>query len=61
MTRKCLREELPKSCQDCDYLHLDYLCMDGKHHWSCMMRNMDVRREFSKGKSCCVEDESSIQ
>lgn len=55
MSRTCLRKELPLACQDCYYLHCDHLRMDGKNDWSCMMRNVDVKRDFKNGKSC-VDD-----
>ena len=60
MSRRCSFEELPKPCQECDYLHCNHLRMNGENDWTCMMRNMDVRRDFRNGKAC-VEDEPTVQ
>lgn len=63
MGKVCFFKELPLHCQQCDKLQAVYYDMSGKHHWECTAKNINMRREFSSGKSCVdgvEENEPSV-
>lgn len=61
MSRTCFYNELPKPCQECEYLHCDHVYMEGKATYSCLGgEDVTVHFAFNKGVCCKEHDAQNI-